>query len=221
MKKRAVSACYARCTSVPLSDRLHVAVRLALCPFGRLASFVPDRGLVVDLGCGHGHFCLALASAAPERLDVGVDHAQHKLSVAQVVAGQSRKGNVHFVGVSALSNPVAGPCQAVLLIDVLYLLSRAQQERVLRDCYGRLAPGGTLLIKTMDAGPRWKAALNRIEEWLAVRVLRFTLSKGESFTFRPLSEWAALCEGIGFETQTLRLGRGYYHPHGAIVGVRR
>jgi 2-polyprenyl-6-hydroxyphenyl methylase/3-demethylubiquinone-9 3-methyltransferase len=210
---------YVRHRGVPLRDRLHVAVRVALCPFRRLSGLVPPAGLIVDLGCGHGHFCLALAEAAPERRVVGVDPAMHKLSVAATVAG--RAPNVYFVGGSALSNPVPGPCQAVLLVDILYLLSRAQQEQVLRDCYDRLAPGGTLLLKTMDARPRWKAALNRIEEWLAVRVLCITLGGEEAFSFRPLSEWAALCEEIGFETSTLSLDRGYYHPHGAIVGVRR
>jgi 2-polyprenyl-6-hydroxyphenyl methylase/3-demethylubiquinone-9 3-methyltransferase len=115
---------------------------------------------------------------------------------------------------------VVGPCQAILLIDVLYLLNLAQQKRVLRDCFDRLVPGGTLLIKTMDDRPAWKATLNGLEEWLAVRVLRITLCEGSTFTFRPLSEWAALCEGIGFETLTVRLDRGYYHPHGAVVGVR-
>ena len=210
---------YACNQSVPLRDRLHVALRLALCPFGRLSGLVPPSGLIVDLGCGHGHFCLALAQAAPERRVVGVDPAMHKLSIAMAVA--ESLPNARFVGGSALSNPVAGPCQAVLLIDVLYLLSRAQQERVLRDCFDRLAPGGTLLIKTMDARPRWKAALNRVEEWLAVRVLRITLHEGNVFAFRSLSEWAALGERIGFETRIVRLDRGYYHPHGAIVAVRR
>jgi 2-polyprenyl-6-hydroxyphenyl methylase/3-demethylubiquinone-9 3-methyltransferase len=216
---RAVLARYVRHAGVPLRDRLHVAARLALCPFRWLSSLVLFAGLIVDLGCGHGHFCHALAEAAPERWVIGVDPSMHKLSIAAAVACQSP--NVGFVRGSALSNPVVGPCQAVLLIDVLYLLSRAQQEQVLRNCYDRLVPGGTLLIKTMDARPRWKAALNRIEEWLAVRVLRITLSSGEALAFRSLSEWAALCARTGFETLTVRLDGGYYHPHGAIVEVRR
>jgi 2-polyprenyl-6-hydroxyphenyl methylase/3-demethylubiquinone-9 3-methyltransferase len=210
---------YLRHSDVPLRDRLHVAVRLALCPFHRLSGLVPSAGLIVDLGCGHGHWTCALAEAVPRRQVVGVDPAMRKLSIARAVAGQLP--NVHFVRGSVLSNPVTGPCQALLLIDVLYLLSRVQQEQVLRDCYDRLAPGGTLLIKTMDTNRRWKAALNRLEEWLAVRVLRITHSSGEAFVFRPPSEWAALCERGGFETLTVRLDEGYYHPHAAIVGVRR
>jgi 2-polyprenyl-3-methyl-5-hydroxy-6-metoxy-1,4-benzoquinol methylase len=212
---RAVRATYA---CAPLRDRIHVGARMALCPFRRLASLVPSAGLIVDLGCGHGHLAHALAMESPARRIVGVDPSARKLSIASASA-TSR--HVHFVRASALSNPVAGPCQAILLVDVLYLLSRAQQEQVLLDCYDRLAPGGTLLIKTVDVRPAWKAMLNRIEEWLAVRVLRITHCEAGTFAFRPLSEWAALCARIGFETLIVRLDQGYPHPHGAVVGVRR
>ena len=149
----------------------------------------------------------------------GVDPARQKLSTARSASRSDLA--VRFVRGDARANPVSGPCQAILLIDVLYLLSRAQQERALRDCYARLAPGGVLLIKTMDYKPRWKAALNQAEEWLAVRLLALTLADRGSFAFRSLAEWATLCVTIGFRVETVRLDRGYYHPHVAVVGVRR
>jgi 2-polyprenyl-6-hydroxyphenyl methylase/3-demethylubiquinone-9 3-methyltransferase len=202
----------------PLRDRVHVAARLALCPFRRLAAQVPSRGLIVDLGCGHGHLAHALAMESPRRRVVGIDLSPHKLSIASAVGTSQR---VQFLQGSALANPIVGPCQAILLVDVLYLLRAAQQEQVLRDCYDRLAPGGTLLIKTTDDRPAWKAGVSRFEEWLAVRVLRITHCETDFFAFRPLTEWAALCERIGFETEIVRLDQGYVHPHGAVVGVRR
>jgi len=195
---------------------VHVAARLALCPFERLAPFIPRAGQIVDLGCGHGVFAHALAIEAPNRHVVGLDPAAHKLSVARSAAH-----GVRFVRGDARSNSIAGPCQAILLIDVLYLLNRTEQERVLYDCYDRLLPGGVLLIKTIDDRPRWKAAANHVEEWLAVRLLGVTLCGGNRFAFRPLAEWAALCSAIGFDVRAVRLDRGYIHPHGAVVGVRR
>ncbi|MFQ6101595.1 MAG: class I SAM-dependent methyltransferase [Anaerolineae bacterium] len=198
-------------------ERLHVVGRLALCPFGRLASFVPQRGLIVDLGCGHGVFANMLAS--PGRRIVGVEPSAGKLAVARIA--RSAMGDVQFVQGDAVHNPVVGPCRVVLIVDVLYLLTYEQQEQVLRTCFERLEPGGVLLLKTMDDRPRWKAVLNRLEEWLAVWVLHITLSRERGFAFRSLVEWAALCQAIGFETQVLRLHRGYYHPHGAVIGIKR
>jgi SAM-dependent methyltransferase len=212
---RRVRALYA---DAPWQDRRHVAVRLALCPFERLAPFVPRAGLIVDLGCGHGVFANALVLESPGRCIVGVEPSARKLAVAR--AAQSAMGRVQFVRGDALANPVAGPCRAVLLVDVLYLLAPQQQEQVLRTCFDRLEPGGVLLLKTMGDHPWWKVALNRLEEWLAVCVLRITLGGAYGFTFRPLAEWAALCQTMGFDTQIVLLDQGYYHPHGAVVGIR-
>jgi SAM-dependent methyltransferase len=213
---RRAQAMYA---GAPWRDRLHVAVRLALCPFERLASFVPKTGRIVDLGCGHGVFANALALESAGRYVVGVERSACKLAAAR--ATQSVTGRVRFVQGDALANPVAGRCRAILLIDVLYLLAPQQQEQALRACSDRLEPGGVLLLKTMDDHPWWKVAANRLEEWLAVRVLRLTLGGEGKFAFRPLAEWAELCQAMGFETQVVCLDRGYYHPHGAIVGTRR
>jgi SAM-dependent methyltransferase len=204
---------------LPPAVRWHVALRLALCPFARLATFVPQEGLIVDLGCGHGVFALVLALAAPGRRIVGVDPSRSKIDAAQQAL--QRHSQIHLVQGDAVHNPIAGPCQAILLIDVLYLLPPAAQVRVIAGCYARLAPGGVLLIKTMDRRPRWKAALNRLEEWLAVRVLGMTLANTPRLTFRSLDQWAVLCRRTGFETLIVHLDRDYYHPHGAVVGVRR
>ena len=172
----------------------------------------------MDLGCGHGLFANALAIESRERRIVGVEPSAHKLALARVT--QPVTGRVCFIQGDALSSPVVGPCRAVLLIDVLYLLTVQEQEQVLRASFDRLEPGGVLLLKTMGVRPRWKAALNRLEEYLAVHVLRITLGKEGAFAFRPLAEWATLCRAIGFETRVMRLDRGYYHPHGVVVGVK-
>jgi len=212
---RQAQALYA---NAPWRDRLHVAVRLALCPFERLAAFVPPGGLIVDLGCGHGVFAHTLAIESPKRCVVGMEPSPRKLAAARIA--RLSTGHASFVQGDALAPPVAGLCRAVLLIDVLYLLTPLEQEQALRISFDLLETGGVLVLKTMDDRPRWKAALNRLEEWLAVHVLRVTMSKGGAFTFRSLSEWDALCKTIGFETQVMRLDRGYYHPHGVVVGTR-
>lgn len=212
---RQAQALYA---GAPWRDRLHVVLRRVLCPFARLAIFVPPAGLIVDLGCGHGLFAHALAIESRERRIVGVEPSAHKLALAR--ATRSATSRVWFVQGDALTNPVVGPFRAVLLIDVLYLLTFKEQEQVLRTSFDRLEPGGVLLLKTMDVRPRWKAALNQLEEYLAVHVLRITLGQEGAFTFRSLVEWAALCRAIGFETRAMRLDRGYYHPHGVVVGVK-
>jgi SAM-dependent methyltransferase len=203
----------------PIADRLHILIRRILCPFRRLADFVPSDGLIVDLGCGHGLFANALALEAGGRRVVGVEPSTRKLAAARV--SQLTTERIQFLQGDALTNPVVGPCRAILLIDVLYLLSFSQQERLLTTCFGLLGPGGVLLLKTMDIDNRWKATLTWVEEWLAVRVLGCTWSEGGRFAFRPSTEWLALCQAIGFQTDVVPLDQGYYHPHVAVVAVKR
>jgi hypothetical protein len=67
MDCRILRAVQGRYAQAPLRDRIHVTARLALCPFRRLATFAPSAGLIVDLGCRHGHLGHALAMELPPR----------------------------------------------------------------------------------------------------------------------------------------------------------
>jgi methylase of polypeptide subunit release factors len=87
-----VKALYAH---APRRDRWHVAGRLRLCPFERLAAFVPLAGLIVDLGCGHGVFARALALESSKRCVVGVEPSAHKLAAAS--AARPGQDNVFLV----------------------------------------------------------------------------------------------------------------------------
>ncbi len=103
---RQAQALYA---GAPWRDRLHVAGRLNLCPFGRLAEFVPLAGLIVDLGCGHGLFANALALESPERFVVGVEPMARKVALARAARPAHRR--VEFVRGDASRPPLAGPWQ--------------------------------------------------------------------------------------------------------------
>lgn len=198
--------------------RLHIRMRMALCPFERVAAFVPVEGLIMDLGCGHGLFTNALALEKPGRYMVGIEPSANKIAVAK--ATQQKDGRVQFIQGDALSIPIKAVCRAIVIIDVLYLLQGIEQERILRNCFDLLEAGGILLLKTMDSSPRWKVVLNCLEEWLAVRVIRITLGGKNRFTFRSLADWAALFQRVGLETKVFPIDHGYYHPHGIVMGIK-
>jgi len=191
-------------------DRLHMILRWWLCPRPAVAARVPAEGVIIDLGCGHGLFALLLARESAGRQVIGIDLDDRKIAVAR----QIRLPNLRFeVGdIGQIEVPSA---QAVTLLDVLYLVPYDVQERLLALCAGRLAPGGVIVLKETAEVPRWKAWLNRLEETLAVRVLRITV--GGRFYFRTRADWQALFERLGFAVETVPLDRGYYHPHVLFV----
>ena len=196
-------------------DRLHMAIRWRLCPLPAIAAYVPERGVVIDLGCGQGLFAQLLALEAPRRSVIGIDLDAHKVAVARQLL--ARLPNLQFVvrDVTAADLP---PADAITILDVFYLIPYEAQERLLAACAQKLMAGGVILLKDMAERPRWKVWLNWIEEMLAVRVFRITL--GSRFYFRSCADWQALFHKLGFAVQTLPLDRGYYHPHILFIATK-
>jgi len=128
-----------------------------------------------------------------------------------------------------------GPWDAIVVVDMLYLLPAAQQRRLLTEAAAELAPGGRLVIKEMGRTPRWKAAWNTTQETLAVSVLgiterasapggpspatgrRRTLARFEFVAPEVMAGWLT---DTGLDTWSRRLDRGRIHPHHLLVGRR-
>jgi SAM-dependent methyltransferase len=183
-------------------------------------------GLVVDLGCGSGHWAKTLDEAGYDVL--GVD-----LSPAQIQLARKRAPNVRFETDSLLT--VALPaCDAITAIGeiVNYQFdpkhSRAALSRLFRRVYKALRPGGVFIFDL--AGPSrvpdlvpanyWKEGAdwslhvevdgNPDSYWLTRKLVTFRRGAagdyGRSEEFHRLrllepSEVAAELEAIGFQTR--------------------
>ncbi len=205
-------ACYPTLT---LLQRAHMTIRWLVCPLRRIALYVPQKGVIVDLGCGHGLFSLFLARSAPTRAVIGMELDQEKLKLAQTL----NQRNLRFIAGDIARQDDLPLAQVMTIIDVFYLVPYEAQERLLELCRQRLAPDGIILLKEMAEAPRWKVWLNWLEETLAVRVLGITESTEKHFYFRPRAEWVALFEKLGFTVEVIPMDKGYYHPHVVFVAT--
>lgn len=200
--------------------RVHVGVRWRTCPFVVVAQAVPPAGRILEIGCGHGLFSSYLALAEPGRHVVGTDVDQAKIEIARRAAGRARALGARLAFQPAPDGSVPdGPWTAIVIVDVLYLLDRDGERRLLAACAGRLAPGGVLVVKETDDRPRWKAAWTRAQETVAVRVLGLTEGGRPSFT--PPRQLAQVIEAAGLAVEGRRVDRGYLHPHHLLVGRSR
>ncbi len=201
---------------LPLGARLYARARYATAPLERVAALVP-QGLssVVELGCSAGVFANVLKTRRPGLDVVGVDADEKKVAAAARTVG-GREGITFVCEDARVYAADRGPFYAVVVVDMLYLLPPDSQDELIRVAAGRLRPGGYLIIKEMTDRPVWKRRWCYFQEWLAVRVFRFT--KGPGIYLRAGDDYRRAMEGAALTVETFDLSRGYPHPHFALRG---
>ncbi|MFI2753061.1 class I SAM-dependent methyltransferase [Cellulomonas sp. P22] len=199
----------------PAGVRAHVTVRWWSAPFAAVSAALPRTGRILEIGCGHGLFSAYAALDAPGREVVGVD-----IDTAKIAHGTAAAGAVDRLELRVAESGAVppGPWDAVVFVDVLYLLPASEQRRLLTEAVAQLAPDGVLLVKEMGAEPRWKVRWNTLQETISVKVLRIT--EGSSFDFVPPSTLARWLTELGLTVSRHRLDRGRVHPHHLLVARR-
>jgi uncharacterized protein (DUF2062 family) len=182
-------------------------------------------GTLVDLGCGTG-LTLAMLREA-ERMQsegaplppvprferrIGVELRPGAAQTAREVLGEDAE--IVTGDACAFALP---PSRTVLLLDVLHMIPRAAQERLLERIAAALDPGGTLVIREADAsGGLGFLAVRAGNRLKALATGNWT----QRFAFRRRDEWTRLLAGLGLAVQAQDAGTGTPFANLLVVGRR-
>ena len=174
---------------------------------------------MLEVGCGHGLVSAYMALSSSGRHVTGIDIDARKIAVASHALSHVDHAVAHleFHRVAAGEIP-EGRWDAIVIVDVLYLLDRQHEFALLDDCIGRLDDHGVLVLKETDLLPRWKYLLARAQEVVSTKILRITA--GASLSFTPIAEIAEHLRSRGLHVTTRRVDKGYLHPHALVIARR-
>ena len=178
--------------------------------------YLPDRGTLVDLGCGRG-LLLALLVAARDQFGGGrwppgwppppLKLLLHGIEIDPDRASLAQRALVNQARVTRhdIRDATLPPCSAIVLIDVLMYLEESDQFRVLQKAAAALEPGGLLLVREADACAGLAFLVTRWSERL-LEILRGRLRN--RLHYRSAIQWAGLIESLGFSVSVAPMSAG-------------
>lgn len=198
MKASDVLALY---RNAPRPARVFLKGRVLLSNLELIESYVPRSGTIVDIGCGHGLFANLMAMSSPGRQVTGIDISPGKIEHARATVGG--RANIKFICSDVLDTGLPH-CDAVTIVDVMYLLPAAMQLEILKAVRQGLGPGGVLVWKAQERKPRWKYAWTWLQE-LAATSTGLTQGKRGKLSFLSREEAVSFLKQAGFHPSIVEM----------------
>lgn len=121
-----------------------------------ILQYIPQKGSVLDIGCGFGLFSLYFAKINKHTQFYGVDISQKRISLATDAASKLKISNAHYSVGSATELVLNQTFDAIYAIDIIHHISPNDARKLIQSIYQYLSTGGVLLIKDIEEKPLYK-----------------------------------------------------------------
>ncbi len=147
--------------------RLLIRFRPYICPFHELVPFVPENGVVLEVGCGAGMMTVLLANLVRIKKAAGFDVSQKAIDTAQKAA-YPRGCDLSFRRLAAHEKWPQDGFDTVVCIDVLHHVPRREQRTFIKNLSG-IRPGRRIIFKDVSPKPFWMAMGSVLHDLLLSR----------------------------------------------------
>ncbi|MEP0841107.1 MAG: class I SAM-dependent methyltransferase [Phycisphaerae bacterium] len=171
-----------------------------------VGQYLPEKGNILDVGCGFGLFGLYFAGGSPERRLTGCDLNARRIAMARLAARNLGIRNVRFNCADAAALSPQEQFDAIYTLDLIHHLPRTAVPDFLRSIRGSLAPSGVLIIKDVDRRPAYK-------RWFTLLLDRLMVGLTEPIYYWPEEELRAVLREVGFQVVTHRMIDILPYPH--------
>lgn len=137
--------------------RLYLALRKLILPLIEIDLSLPQKGKIIDLGCGQGIIASFLA-LKKSRVVVGIDNDFSRLPKSTQKNLTFSRENLNTIELPKINGAV--------ISDVLHHLEPEDQIALVKKVYQTLAKNGVLIIKEIDTGEFIRSRLSRFWDFI-------------------------------------------------------
>lgn len=171
---------------------LWTILRILILPYKKLDLLIPQKGTILDIGCGNGGFTNFLSIKSSERVVLGIDHSRKRIKSANKTVGKRK--NIKFILGDAIT--VKQPsANCYLIVDVLHHIDFRSQEKLLKFLTKKMGNNSMLIIKEVDPSDRIPFFFGHIIEKI--------LYPKERIYARSKKDWGILFRSLGLVAQTI------------------
>ncbi|MBX3257217.1 MAG: 1-acyl-sn-glycerol-3-phosphate acyltransferase [Chitinophagaceae bacterium] len=163
-------------------------------------ALLPEKGKMLDMGCGYGFMSYMLHFASPGRDITGIDYDEEKVTVANHCF--SKDEGIRFKHADVL-NYTFEKYDAVVAADMLHYLPESKQEPVIKQCMEALNPGGILIIRDGNKELEKRHRGTRLTEFFSTRFIGFNKVTDEGLCFLSGSTVRRLAKEYNLECEEI------------------